>query len=134
MSSQRRQWIALVAAAAAAAASATPLPPLVLTHPRCMLTPARADELRALVRDNAEAATFMERVRAQGAYLLTVPPFPPATGPAAIPNVRPILQRLYSLGVLYRVDGNATWAARAVPELLNAVAARQWDLNGTASA
>ena len=106
---------------------------IVTDHPRLILTLERAAELRDVVQSNADAAIFMERTRAQGAWLLTQKPFSPSHGNASLPNVRPILQRLYTLGILYRVDGNTTWAVRAVPELLNAAAADQWDLDGAAS-
>lgn len=101
------------------------------------MTVARAAELRDAVATEPDAAVFLTRTRAQGEWLLTQPPLPVTRGNRSLPAVRPILQRLYTLGVLYRVDGggNGTqWSARAVPELLNAAAAEQWDLDGAASA
>ena len=111
-------------------AAAAPLPP----HPRLILTPARVAAINAYLSSaNADALFFHNGTLAEAEWVLSQKPFPPQKGPTGTPNDRVILQRLYALGVMYRLTGNASWSARAVPDILNAVAADQWDENGTAT-
>ena len=111
------------------AAVAAPLP----AHPRLIMNAARVIEINSAISTNADANYFYSSTLAEAEWVLTQKPFGPQHGPTGTPNDRPILQRLYALGVVYRLSSNKTFAIRAVPELMNAVAADQWDVNSTAT-
>ena len=118
-----------LAAALVARAGGAPLP----AHPRLVLTSDRVAAINAFTATNDDARFFLAGTAAEAEWVLSQKPFPPQHGTTGTPNDRGILQRLYAVGVMHRLTANATWSARAVPEVLNAVAADQWDEGGSAT-
>ncbi len=88
-----------------------------------ILTPARVAELKSLIQTDSDAAAFYRGTLLQGEYLLTQKPIGPGRDNAP---ARPYLQRIYTLGLLYQLTGNATWAERTRAELMNTVKWQQW--------
>lgn len=95
--------------------SVLPLPP----HPRLLLTPARAAAITALVATDAQAGAYFRNLTAQAAAQLPLPPVTrPPDGGNVLGAARLALLRTYVFGAMWRLTGNATFAARGVAEVL----------------
>jgi hypothetical protein len=114
----RRKSVLLALAALAAPALCEPLPP----HPRLRLTDRGLAALRATLAADADAAAVLRSLEAHGEDLLRQPPVnctPAGVEASLLAQARSVLDTTYSLGLLYRLSGNETYAARAVAEMLH---------------
>ena len=91
------------------------LPP----HPRLLLTPDRAAAIKDTIATNAQAAAYFRGVAAQAASVLALPPVArPPDGGDVLFAARDALVRTYVLGAMWRLTGNATFAARGAAEVI----------------
>jgi hypothetical protein len=99
--------------------AAPPQPSPLPAHPRLLLTPDRAAAIAASVATNAQAASYYRGVAAQAASVLPLPPVArPPDGGDVLFAARDALVRTYVLAFMWRLTGNATFAARGAEELL----------------
>ena len=112
----------LAAATSATVASASAEPSLLAPHPRLRLTPSALTRVRARIAADPLAATVAEALAEHGASLLAAPVVdcsPSGVEHSLLSQARSVLDRTYTLGLLFRLDGNATWARRAAQEMLH---------------
>jgi hypothetical protein len=109
-----------------------PAPPAaaLVPHPRIILTPARLAVVKAFVATNAQAQSYFAALEAQGAYVLAQPPLPrpPMNASDILMASRSVLTRITVTALLYRLTGNATYAARVIDELLSVTQWQDWDI------
>lgn len=105
-------------------------PALPLPHPRLLLTADRLSATQALIKNDTQAAAYYSALVAQGEYVLTLPPLsrPPLNSSDILSAARAVLQRIYVVGLLYQLTGNATWAERTRLELVNCTQWHDWDI------
>ncbi len=117
---------ALLAAALSVRAASSAPPP----HPRLILTPARLADVKAFIANDTQAASYYAALRAQGEAVLARPPLPrpPANASDILGAARAVLVRVYVTSLLWRIERNVTWAARAAAELRSFTAWSDWDL------
>jgi hypothetical protein len=100
-------------------------PQQILPHPRLRLTPFALATMRAKIESDPLAATVAAQLRDYGATLLNSPVVNCSLAGvehSLLSQARSVLDRTYTLGMLYRLDGNASWAQRAVQEMLHVTA------------
>ncbi len=91
-------------------------------HPRLRLTPAGLTSMKAKIATDPLAATVAEQLAQYGSDLLSKPVVNCSlTGVenSLLTQARAVLDVTYTLGLLYRLDQNATWASRAMQEMLH---------------
>ncbi len=94
--------------------------PILLPHPRVLLTPARATAVLAFVANDTQAASYFRNLTAQAESILPLPPVTrPPDGGNVLGAARIALARTYVLAAAWRLTGNTTYAARALAEVLN---------------
>ena len=101
-----------------AAASGSSLVP----HPRLRLTPRGLTAMKAKIASDQVAANVASELIEYGQTLVLAPVVNcTLTGVenSLLSQARSVLDRTYTLGLLYRLDNNATWARRAVQEMLH---------------
>lgn len=97
-------------------------------HPRVLLLPEDDARLRRAVATDATARAYRDALVRNGARLLTQPPPERAMiGPRLLAVSRTVLDRVTTLALLYRLDEDPRWAARARTELLAAAAFSDWN-------
>lgn len=94
------------------------MPPLA-PHPRLRLSDARVAEINALVATDTVAARMLTSITAAGTRLLTAPMLTcNISGPGGLLGVASgAVNRMYTLGLLYRLSGNTSWSLRAIEEM-----------------
>jgi len=114
----------LAHAADATAVVTLPTPESVLQtlrsgHPRLILLSDDVDRINTFIATDSVARSYRDTVVATGTQLLTQPPVKRTLNPAdeLLPISRQALERIYTLGLLYRLDGDRKWADRAITEL-----------------
>ena len=104
----------------AAAVCVTATPPHLAPHPRLRLTQAtQTTVLRNIASDHNAAAVFAGLV-SHGENILredVVNCTKAGVESSLLDAARSVLDRLYTLGMLFRLDGNETWALRALKEM-----------------
>lgn len=120
----------------AAAPTSTPEPPtresvlstLRLNHPRLMLLPDDEARIRRALAADVTARSYRDLLLRNGSRLLTQPtPERVLIGPRLLTVSRTVLDRVTTLALLYRLDGDTRWAARARAELLGAANFSDWN-------
>ncbi|MCC7493310.1 MAG: heparinase II/III family protein [Fimbriimonadaceae bacterium] len=97
-------------------------------HPRLILLDSDLPRLRELTRSDAVAKEWLERQRAAAAKLLELPPTEfKIVGPRLLAASRSVLDRIYTLGLIYRLDGHEAVGRRAVAELRAAARWVKWN-------
>jgi len=97
-------------------------------HPRLVLRAEDLDRIRGRMATDATARRYHERVIAQGETILREPPVERVLiGPRLLDKSRKVVDRLYTLGLLYRLDGEKKWEDRAVREMLAVADFRDWN-------
>ena len=102
-----------------------PVGQLLAPHPRLRLTPAALVVMKAKIAADPLAATVAAQLAEYGATLLAAPVVNCSLAgveDSLLAQARSVLDRTYTLGLLYRLDGNASWARRAVKEMLHVTA------------
>ena len=94
-------------------------------HPRLRLTPAALATMKAKIASDPLAATVAVQLAEYGAKLLDLPVVNCSLAGvehSLLSQARSVLDRTYTLGLLFRLDGNASWARRAAREMLHVTA------------
>ncbi len=124
-------WLALALAAGAPEADMDldqPLRTLRAGHPRLILLDDDLPRLREQIAAHETAARWHRELTARAARLLAEPPTEyRIVGPRLLGASRSVLDRIYTLAFLYRLDGNEAFGRRAVAELAAAAAWPQWN-------
>jgi hypothetical protein len=106
----------------------TVLTTLRFSHPRLMLLPEDETRIRRALTSDATARSFRDALLRNGSRLLSQPtPERVLIGPRLLTVSRTVLDRVMTLALLYRLDGDRRWAARAREELLAAAAFSDWN-------
>jgi len=97
-------------------------------HPRVILTPGAIEELRALVRSDAEARAMLSDLKARAARILGEPPVKyELKGPRLLEQSRRCVERTSTLALLHVLEGERKWLERALLELRSAAAFKDWN-------
>ena len=97
-------------------------------HPRLVLLPDDIARIQGFIRTDATARRYHERVVARGEAMLSEPPVEHVLiGPRLLDKSRRVVDRLYTLGLLFRLDGQKKWADRATREMLAVAAFKDWN-------
>lgn len=130
-----RQLLAIFAACVVAARASAPGAPAagagaLAPHPRLILNDTRLAEVKLAIAAHPQAAAYYAALVAQGEYVLgTLPlPRPPENASDILMAARAVLTRVTVVSLLYRLTGNATYAARAVAELVSIASWSDWDI------
>ncbi len=106
----------------------TVLTTLRLTHPRLMLPRDEEERIRRLLVTDVTARSYRDALLRNGSRLLTQPPPERVLiGPRLLAVSRTVLERVTTLGLLHRIDGDPRWAVRARTELMAAAAFSDWN-------
>jgi hypothetical protein len=107
---------------------AEPLATLRAGHPRLILTDVELDRVRTMIGDEPEAKQLYDGLRERAHKLLDAPPTEfRIVGPRLLSQSRQVLDRIYTLGLIYRLDGDEAVGRRAVAELAAAAAWPHWN-------
>lgn len=97
-------------------------------HPRLILDAKGLRRLRDLIGANDAARTIHESLRASAARILRSPTVEyRIVGPRLLAQSRRCLDRVYTLGLLFRLDGDRKYLERIVKELDAAAAFPDWN-------
>jgi hypothetical protein len=106
----------------------TVLTTLRLSHPRLLLLAADDARVRRALTSDVTARSYRDALLRNGSRVLTQPtPERVLIGPRLLTVSRTVLDRVMTLALLYRLDGDHRWAARAREELLAAAAFSDWN-------
>lgn len=112
----------------AAVTRETVLTTLRLSHPRLLLLSEDEARIRRALTTDVSARSFRDALLRNGSRLLTQPtPERVLIGPRLLTVSRTVLDRVMTLALLYRLDGDRRWATRAREELLAAAAFSDWN-------
>ena len=121
---------------AAQEASRVPIPsaqeilrPLKKEHPRLLASAADFERLKVQVNADPLLKKWHEDLQGQAARLLSAPPskYEIPDGLRLLATSRRVLNRVQTLGLLYRLDGDKRYADRAWLELNTAAAFTNWN-------
>lgn len=97
-------------------------------HPRLLLLADDEARIRRALATDAPARAFRDALLRNGSRLLTQPtPERVLIGPRLLTVSRTVLDRVMTLALLYRLDGDTRWAQRAKEELRAAAAFSDWN-------
>ncbi|MBI5282745.1 MAG: heparinase II/III family protein [Candidatus Solibacter usitatus] len=97
-------------------------------HPRLLASDQDIARIRQLIRTDPAAKAVYDRLHADAARILAQPPVEyKLIGPRLLDKSRTALGRIYTLALLYRLDGNTALLARAVAEMQAAAAFPDWN-------
>lgn len=98
------------------------------SHPRLILTQNRIAELRKIIKTDPTAAEYFKNLTEQGQSMLKQKPIEHVLiGPRLLDKSRKALDRITTLALLYRLDGDRKWADRAILEMRVAAAFNDWN-------
>jgi hypothetical protein len=101
---------------------------LRLSHPRLLLLADDEVRIRRALTTDAAVRSYRDNLVRNGARILTQPtPERVLIGPRLLTVSRTVLDRVTTLALLYRLDGDPRWAQRARAELLAAAAFTDWN-------
>jgi len=96
-------------------------------HPRLVALPADIERVRRMIRDYPQARQWHEALVTKAKRLLEEPPVEyKLIGPRLLQVSRQAVDRIYTLGLVYRLDGGKPYAERAVKEVLAIAAFEDW--------
>jgi len=99
-------------------------------HPRIILTDERVDELKGMLRTDADLQRIVAHLEQLGDFICTQPPVErKLVGTKRfrlLGTSRLVLARALTLGTLYRLDGQAKWKDRLTAELKAVCAFEDW--------
>lgn len=111
-------------------ASAAPLNPLATLrheHPRLVASDADIARVRELIGANRQAAALYRRLEDEARQIETQPPVEyKLIGPRLLDKSRTALRRIYTLGLLYRIDHKREYFDRALAELRDIAQFQDW--------
>jgi len=107
---------------------AEPLKTLRPEHPRLILLDQDLPALRSLIKQDPLARQVYERLVAEAGQLQNAPTVEyKVVGPRLLAQSRRCLDRIYTLALLYRLDGQKQYLERALKELRAAAAFPDWN-------
>ena len=121
---------------AGAEATKLPIPPatnilagLKQPHPRLLATQADIAQLKERIAADAQLRSWHAKLQAQAKSILGAEPsrYEIPDGLRLLSTSRRVVQRVQTLGLLYRLDGHRRYAARAWQELAAAAAFPDWN-------
>lgn len=121
---------------AATAPPGIPAPPanrilatLNKAHPRLLASQADFDRLKERLATDANLRKWHESLASQGRSILTQAPsrYEIPDGLRLLATSRRVLERVYTLALLYRLDGDKRYAERAWKELQTAAEFKDWN-------
>ncbi len=119
---------AVLAAALYAVAAQNPLATLRQIHPRLIATDEDIARARSLIASDAKVRSIYEHLKAEAASLESTPTVGYIiVGPRLLTQSRLCLSRVYTLALLYRLDGEKRYLDRALKELRAAAAFPDWN-------
>ena len=96
-------------------------------HPRLVALQADIDRVRRMIRECEQPRQWHEALVKKADKLLGAPPVEyKLIGPRLLQVSRDAVERIYTLGLLYRLDGDKRYAERGVKELLAISAFEDW--------
>ncbi len=105
-----------------------PLKTLRKEHPRLIALPADLERVREMIRTAPQARAIYERLREQASDIQSAAPVQHVLiGPRLLAQSRRCLDRIYTLALLYRLDGKPEYLKRALEELRAAAAFPDWN-------
>jgi hypothetical protein len=128
--------LAAVSHGQAAQAELTPIPipsnvlaTLRRTHPRLLASAEDFARLKTQVHSDAQLRQWHEQLRGQAQKILTEPPskYEIPDGLRLLGVSRRVLQRTYTLALLYRLDGDSRYVERTWQELNAAANFNDWN-------
>ncbi|MDQ2899763.1 MAG: heparinase II/III family protein [Acidobacteriota bacterium] len=97
-------------------------------HPRLIVLDRDIDRIRLLARDNAHARKILGELEREADRLQSAPVVEYKTnGSRLLAESRQVLDRVYTLALLHRLDGKRQHFERAVRELHSAASFRNWN-------
>lgn len=98
-------------------------------HPRLMMHQEDWPVLKDIVASDPIASILRAQVTTLGTQMLDDPPLEHvlSDGVRLLPTSRALVGRVYTLGVLSRLDGDPKWATRAIKELMNVCSFKDWN-------
>ncbi|MDQ6676360.1 MAG: heparinase II/III family protein [Acidobacteriota bacterium] len=97
-------------------------------HPRLLLLPSDLDRIRTVLRESSLARKVLADLEREADRLQSVPPVEyKLIGPRLLTQSRRALDRVYTLGLLYRLNGKRANLDRAVRELHAAASFKDWN-------
>jgi len=110
--------ILLLVALAAQAQTESPLQTLLAGHPRLIALDSDLDRIRSFLKADAKAKEMYTRLRGEAEKLIDQPTVEyKIVGPRLLTQSRRCLDRVYTLALLWRLDGDKRFRDRAVKEL-----------------
>ncbi len=107
---------------------ATALKTLRPGHPRLLLAPEELEGLKALIAKDPIVQAYYEQVVNEGEAMLSQPPVERVLiGPRLLDKSRRVVDRIHTLGLLYRLQGDRKWSDRAVKELMAVSGFADWN-------
>ncbi len=105
-----------------------PLANFKRAHPRLILPDSEIGRIRALTHDHPLARKLRDNLERDADRLLSIPPVEYRLGGhGSGPQSRRVLERIYTLGLLHRLDGKPSYLERAVKELRAAALFPNWN-------
>jgi hypothetical protein len=103
----------------------------ILATSPLLFNPTDLPRLQQLIQTNATAAGYYSQLKAYGTAVLSEPvarrDLFGSNPPRLLPVSRQVLDRIYSLGLLYRLDNDPKWRQRAVDELMAVANFADWN-------
>jgi hypothetical protein len=98
-------------------------------HPRLLASRQAFDEIRRQATADAQIAAWCEKLREKARRVLSEPPsrYEIPDGKRLLATSRRVLDRVSTLSLLYRLDGDARYKERAWQELQAAASFRDWN-------
>ena len=116
-----------LAAACLPAQSSDPLATLRTQHPRLIALDSDIARIRNLIATDPLVKDSYNALRRQADRILSQPPVEYVLiGPRLLDKSRTALDRIYTLGLVYRIDGDKKYFDRALQELQAVVAFKDW--------
>ena len=118
----------LVTAAIALAATDDPLKTLRADHPRLIVLDSDIERIRSFIQQYPHARKLHADLVKEADKLMTTPPVEyKLVGPRLLAQSRRCLERIYTLALLYRLDGRRQYLERALRELRAAADFKDWN-------
>ena len=128
MVTRRSALLQVAGAITAFAQTEPPLNSLRPEHPRLLWLSADVTHTRDLLRENATARKCLADLEREADRIQNAPPAEyKLSGPRLLAQSRRVLERIYTLGILYRLDGKRTRLERAIKELRAAAVFKDWN-------